>query len=203
MLDQNEPSHPGDTPRPHRRSAEWAIAPTERSVLAAGVAAEALGDALARSEPFVEAVAGVALGTVSAHELGRRYVRYSSRGQRVIELVIDRGVAAARSGLGPTRLIPAMIRNEVRNLPRASWWADASLEAGSRARWIRSNARYDQAAEMVADRGAGVCMNAGCLERPRARNTYCAIHGLDYERSRDNESVRGLLRAAARGLGVE
>jgi hypothetical protein len=184
-------------PRRHRKVVAWVdewtgedpLTPRERALLARSAPADALGNALARDEAFLEAIDQVRAGTLTSDELAARYVRRDGYGRRVMRFVIE-DAAAAPERHGHTNPARALIQLRLMNLPAKAVW----------------NARFREAAEMLAAIGAGRCMVPGCGTRLSAssRRRYCGGHEwratLDLER--DREAIRAVLRSAGTALGV-
>ncbi len=117
----------------------------------------------------------------------RQYAPRAGAGRRLIVLMLKRAAAEPpdRAALRLVNIAPAA-------------WSDAT----DRSRWQRSNAGHERAAERIARRGAGLCLDLGCSVAVPGR-LWCHAHEharLLADREAAERSMRTLLAAAAAAL---
>jgi hypothetical protein len=168
--------------------------PKEIAADAASLPYLTLAAVLMRDESFMAAVATIRDQPQTLEAFAKRYVPKNGRGRRLIRQML--AAAAAE---------PDALHARARLGSLASWsvWADAEVDEGERVRWGRSNARYRTGAELVARRGAGICLAPSCPTAVLRRRLWCRVHAqrLAAEREADERSMRTVLDAAGRALG--
>lgn len=184
----------------HRRLEPWidresgaGLPPKERAVQTAYAPVHALVRALAIDQAFLDAVECVRIGSESADQLARRYVRRESRPRDVMRYVIERAAAS--------RIANAQLR--VLGVAAVAVWPSAPLSENEPTEWTHAK-RLPQAAAMLARLGARQCVVCGTPLASDGRRRYCGTHERDAslrERA-DREAILGLLNAVGDALGV-
>ena len=185
-----EPAHVGHFERGGRH---YTGTPKERAQELAQLPAIMLGSALAACETFRGYALEVAADENRADELARQYA-LRGVGRRVIHLMLVEASRAPASFLS-SRLQRLGMRAVFVNAPLDGTDARYRLRAGK----VDSLSR---GAEVVARRGAGVCL--GCGSAHDRDDDYCAsCDPWPAERRRDRHDARELLRAVAEQVGIE